>query len=147
MIPLEVPERIFGLFPSSFISTDGAEATVEPILLVDAEEDSVYLTRGAVVVLAGLVPSHASGQGLGRYFVCEDGSQEVDCHWVASVGDATGLDEDHIWRIFGRRMRLLTETYPSVRVCGHSTTSCWAIHWSGIGVVGEDRRARPKVSL
>ena len=65
MVAPEVPEHIFALFPTSFISTGGAEATVIPILLVDPEEDSVYLTRGAVVVLAGLVPSHASGQGLG----------------------------------------------------------------------------------
>jgi len=105
-----------------------------------------------VIVLAGLVPSHASGQGRGRYAVWEGGSQEVDCCWVASVGDATGLDELHVWRICGRRTGLLAETHPSVRVCCHSNMSRWVIHWSridvcGCGLVGDDRRARPKVSL
>ena len=90
--------------------------------------------------------------GHGRYIVCEDGSQEVGHCWVASVGDATCLDEGHVWRIFGRSMRLLAEAYPSVRVCGHPTVGRWVVHRSridvcGYGVVGEDRRGRPKVSL
>ena len=63
MVALEMPERILGMFPTSLISIDGTKATMEPLLLVSTKEYSEYLTGGTVVVLAGLVASHAAGQG------------------------------------------------------------------------------------
>jgi hypothetical protein len=154
MVTLEVAERIPCMFPSSFVSVDGTEATAEPPPLVNAKEDPEHLTGSAVVVLTGLVPRHATGQGPGRYVVCEYGWQEVDRRWVASVGDAACLHELHIWRIVGRRAGLLAEADPGVRVCSHSAVSCWGAHWlrSRINVceytmTGSDRWAWLNVSV
>ena len=101
MVTLEMPEHILGTSPSSFISTSGAETTMVSLVLVDAKDDLEDLTLRTVIVVACLVPSHTAGQGLGGYAVCEDGWQEVDCFWIASVGEAACLDELDVWRIFG----------------------------------------------
>ena len=96
-------EHIFSTFPSSFISIDGAETTMVSPPLVDAKDDEEHLTWRTVIVLARLVPSHTADQGLGRYVICEDESQEVDRICFASVGEAAYLEELHVWRIFGGR--------------------------------------------
>ena len=93
-----------------------------------------------------------AGQGLDGYVVCEDGWQEVDRFWIASIGDAACLDELDVWRIFGGRTGPLAEAQPSVWVCGHSAAIPWVdlqsrIDVCGFGLVGGDRRPRPKVSL
>jgi hypothetical protein len=64
VIALEMPERIFGLFPSPLISADGTQTTTEHVFLVIVEKDPGHLARSAAVVLARLVPRHAASQGI-----------------------------------------------------------------------------------
>ena len=83
-----------------------------------------------------------AGQDLGRYVVREGGWEEVDRFWIASVGEAAGLDELDVWRIFGGRAGPLAKAQPS----GVWSLCCdW---WSfgvgstcGYGLIGRDRRA------
>jgi hypothetical protein len=148
MVTLEVAERIPGMFPSSSVSVDGTEATAEPLPLVDAKEAAEHLTGSAVVVLAGLIPRHATGQGPGQYSVCEDVWQEVDRRWVAPVGDAACLHELHVWRIVGRRAGLLAEAYPGVWVCGYFHVGQWMLPYRscirGCILAGRDGRPGPR---
>ena len=55
MITFKMAERIFGVFPSSLVSTNGAQTAVKPLVFFDAKEDAVYLTSltaiGAVKLL------------------------------------------------------------------------------------------------
>ena len=127
MVTLEMAEHIFGTSPPPFISIDGTETTMVSLVLVDAKNDLEDLTLRTVIVLARLVPSHTAGQGLDRYIICEDGWQEVDRFWIASVGEAACLDELDIWRIFGGRTGPLAEAQPRVRVCGHSAAIRWVV--------------------
>ena len=128
MVALEMPQSVFGIFPPTLINIRGTETTVEPLPIVRAKEDSVYLTGGAVIVLARFVPSHIADQGIGRYTVFEYGFQEADCRWVTSVGDAVCSDQRQICRIVGCRASLLAEARPSVRVCSYSSASHWMVH-------------------
>ena len=64
MIALEMAERVFGIFPSSLVGTDGTETPTESVLLVDTKEHSEHLAGSALVVLAGLVTRHVASQGL-----------------------------------------------------------------------------------
>ena len=127
MVMFEMPEHIFRTSPSYFISTDGAETTMVSLPFVDAKDDLEDLTLRTVIVLARLVPSHTAGEGPGGYVVCEDGWQEVDRFWIASVGEAACLDELGIWRIFGGRTGPLAEAQPGLRVCGHSAAIRWVV--------------------
>ena len=120
MVTLEMAEHILGTSPPPFISIDGTKTTMVSLVLVDAKDDLEDLTLHIVIVLACLIPSHLAGEGLGGYAVCEDGWQEVDRFWIASVGEAACLDELDVWRIFGGRTGPLAEAQPSVTVCCQS---------------------------
>jgi hypothetical protein len=151
-------ERMSGLFPPTFISADGTQATMEPLLFVSAEEGMENWTRSAAVVLARLFPRHAASQGIDRYTACEGGLQEVDRGWVTSLGDAACLDQLHVWRVVGRGAGRLAKADSCVRVRCHYPASRWTVRWmrGWIGIcswamyvymVGGEGRARPKVSL
>jgi hypothetical protein len=127
VIALEMPERIFGLFPSPLISADGTQATTEPLVLVSAEKDPEHLARSTAVVLACLVPRHAAGQGIDRHTACKDVTQEADRRWVASIGDTACLDQLHVWCVVSRGAARLAEADPCVR--RQYPTSRLAVHW------------------
>jgi hypothetical protein len=158
MITPQMAERMSGLFPPTFVSADSTQATTEPLLFVSSEEGMVHLARSAAVVLARLVPRHAAGQGVDRYTACEGGSQEVDCGWVASLGDAACLDQLHVRRVVGCGAGRLAEADPCVRVHRHYHTSRWTVRWlwRRVGIrswavcvrmASGEGWARPKVSL
>ena len=64
MIALEMAQRIFGMFPSSLIITNGAQTAVEPLVFfIDAKKDTVYLAGTTTIAVECLASRQWPRQG------------------------------------------------------------------------------------
>jgi hypothetical protein len=64
MIALEVAEGILGMFPSSLVGTNCAQTAVEPLVLIGAKKDAVYLAGTTTMVVGCLAARHLPHEGL-----------------------------------------------------------------------------------
>src|SRR5258706_9926441 len=130
MITLKMAERIFGVFPSSLVSTNGAQTAAKPLALIDAKEDAVYLTSMTVMVVARLAVRQLPRQGPLRDTIGEDRRQKPNGGWITASAGALGLHLNNVCdeRHSGSRFLAVTDGPKWVR-CVPNThmVSCWCL--------------------
>ena len=91
MIALEMAKRILGVFPSSFIGTNGAQTAMEPLFFIDAKEDAVYLAGATIMVVTCLAARQLPRQRLLRDTPDEDHREYRNRGWITASTGASGL--------------------------------------------------------
>lgn len=110
MITLEMAERIFGVFPSSFISTNSTQTAVKPLVLIDAKKDAVYLTSRTVMIVACLAVRQLPRQGLLRDTIDENRRQQPNGGWITASACALRLHLNNVCDECSSGTRLLAVT-------------------------------------
>src|SRR5258708_35684769 len=91
MIAFQVPERITRMLPPSLIGTNGTQAAVKPLVLIDAKKDTINLTRPTIVVVECFAACHFAHQGLLGDTVNEDLWQQCNGGWIATTRNESNL--------------------------------------------------------
>ena len=121
MVPLQVPERVSGLLPSTLVRADWAQSTVEPLGFILVKKCPIYLSSRATMVLVSFLSGHLTDQRSLGYSFGEDDRKESNGPLLPTIIATPFHDHPNIERMYCGRTSCL-----AIGNSGMETLSMWS---------------------